>query len=72
MSKFDLRGGLSPRAVLRPKRLKRLARNAAAYYILSRPFKRTINPRREAMRRVFEPTRVERVISWLLRDVRRS
>lgn len=40
-----------PWALLRPKRAGRLARNAFILYLLSRPLRRAINPRRQALRR---------------------
>jgi hypothetical protein len=59
-------------ALLRPRRVARMARNAAAYYVLSKPLRRTINPRREALRRQYAPKPHERVVDWLLRDLRKS
>ncbi len=55
-------------SLLRPKRLRRLARNAVAFYLLSKPLRRPINPRREALRRRYAPGGKEHVLDWQLRD----
>jgi hypothetical protein len=57
---------LSPGMLLRSRRVRRLARNALVFYVLSRPLRRTINPRRAMLRRRYAPPRALRVLSWLL------
>jgi hypothetical protein len=57
---------LSPGTLLRPRRVRRLARNALVFYILSRPLRRAINPRRASLRRKYAPPRSLQVLGWLL------
>ncbi len=59
------RGRLSPAGLLRPRRAARLARNALAFYLLSRPFRRAINPRRATLRRRYAQPRSLKILGWL-------
>lgn len=59
------RGGLSPAGLLRPRRAVRFARNALIIYLLSRPLRRAINPRRAALRRRYQRPRSLELLGWL-------
>ncbi len=57
---------LTPGMILRPKRMRRAARNALIFYIASKPLRRRINSRRAMLRRKYAPPRALRVLGWLL------
>lgn len=58
---------LSPGLLLRPRRVRRLARNAMAFYVLSKAFRRPHNRRRQMLRRKYAPPRGLVLLGWLLR-----
>ena len=56
---------LSPGTILRPKRIRRAARNALVFYVASKPLRRPINARRAMLRRKYAPPRPLRLLGWL-------
>jgi hypothetical protein len=56
---------LSPGMFLRPKRMRRAARNALIFYVASKPLRRPINARRAMLRRNYAPPRPLRFLGWL-------